>query len=165
MDNIIDFYDIYDYYTIPFWQTTWFMVCIGLLIVTIGVLCFFILRKKTTQLPWQWAEQEVNRLSQMTLTHKNDYKKFYFTLTTIIKGYLNKQYDWKLDDKTDEELNEWLTQQKFNPEITEMLKKIADGALWIKFANADALKSQADADITKVLLMIEKTKTPSQAPR
>lgn len=158
MDNIIDFYDIYDYYSIPFWQTTWFKICAPLLgIAIIGTVLFFVFRKKKKLLPWEWANQQVQKLSSMTLVDKNDYKKFYFALTAIIKGYLAKRYAWNLDDKTDEELLIWLKEHNFNPEITAMLQTFADGALWIKFANAQALKSQAETDLKTVLTMIEKT--------
>lgn len=166
MDAILDFYDIYDYYTIPFWQTTWFMVLIAILIImVIGAVCLFLLHKKNNQQPWQWAEQELSHLANTPLIHKADYKKFYFALTKIIKGYLHKQYLWMLHDKTDEELIAFLVEKNADPEIIEMLKKIADGALWIKFANAQALKSQADADIQTVHMMIEKIKAPPQAPQ
>lgn len=158
MDTIIDIYDIYDYYTIPFWQTTWFIICATLLVIAIiGTVIFFMVHKKKKLLPWEWANQQVQKLSTMTLADKNDYKKFYFALTAIIKEYLAKRYNWSLADKTDEELIAWLKEQKFNPEITEIIQAFADGALWIKFANADALKSQAETDLHRVLTMIEKT--------
>lgn len=164
MDNIIDFYDIYDYYTIPFWQTTWFMICMGLLIACmIAVVIFVMLRKKKQQLPWEWAEQQLQELSSMPRVDKNDYKKFYFALTAIIKGYLNRRYQWNLADKTDEELITWLNEQNFDPEIITTLQALADGALSIKFANADALKTQAEADLKTVHIMIEKTKEHPQA--
>lgn len=164
MDNIVDFYDIYDYYTIPFWQTTWFMICVGLLIVSIiGLVIFLAQRKKRQLLPWQWAELELHNVSNMPLADKHDYKKFYFALTAIIKGYLNKRYQWNLDAKTDEELTAWLKEQEFNPDIIAMLQAFADDALFIKFANADALKTQAETDLKIVQTMIEKTKELPQA--
>ena len=163
MNNIIDFYDIYDYYTVPIWQTIWFKIGIALAIISIvGLVVFLILRTKKKLLPWELALQQLEKLSGMPLEQKSDFKKFYFELTAIIKNYLSKRYQWRIHDKTDEELIAWLNEQNFDPEIITMLQTISTGALSIKFANQDALKSQAEADIKNVHLIIEKTKEQPQ---
>jgi hypothetical protein len=157
------FYDeIYSYYEPPFWQTTWFyIVCaIVAVAVVIGVTLWLVLRRKKTLTPWQWALEELQLISPVHCHSKEDFKKFYFCLTDIIKTYLHKRYAWDVHDKTDNELVVFLEQQNFNHEIIEMLKKIAQGALWVKFANMDALKSQAEADWKTVMVMVERT-TPS----
>jgi uncharacterized membrane protein YraQ (UPF0718 family) len=165
MEKALEFYDIYEYYYLPFWQTTWFKILITLITLTlIGVLLFIIIkRRQKPLLPWEWAQKELDKLTPEKCSSKDDFKKFYFRLTAIIKTYLHKQYDWQTEDKTDTELVAWLEQESFNPEVVSMLKKLADGALWIKFANMDALKSQAESDWKSVAVMIDQTKvTPAQ---
>jgi len=160
MDKIIDFYDIYDYYYPPFWQTTWFWVtCVLVLLAVVGLTIFLIKRRRTPNISaWDWARGQLIKLNLAQCNSKDDYKKFYFGLTSIIKTYLHKRYGWKTEDKTDDEIISFLEQQKFDPEIIKMLSKVGEGALWIKFANMGALKSQAETDLQMIQSMIERTR-------
>jgi len=160
----LEFYDIFDYYHIPFWQKTWFIVSASIVIfILITMTAYFVytrLHKKKLS-PWEWARKELARLNTDACTTQADYKKLYYQLTNIIKTYLARRYDWSTHAKTDDEIIEFLEKQKFDTDIIGMLKKITDDALWIKFANQSTLKSQADNDIQTVLVMIERT-TPTR---
>jgi len=103
-------------------------------------------------------ERKLKKINPAKATAKEEFKAFYFKLTEIIKCYLQKRYTWDIASKTDAELIAWLTDKKFNAVIVEVLKKIADDALWIKYANMDVLKSQAEADWNAVIGMVEHTK-------
>lgn len=162
MENNIDFYDIYDFYYTPFWETAWFKLIIivfALALIGIGIY-LFIKRKKRALAPWEIALQELEKLSLDNCRSSDEYKKFYFGLSHIFKSYLNKRFAWNTEDKTDDELISWLEQQNLAPEMLEMLKKMSSGALWIKYANVTALKSQAQEDLKTVTLIIEHTKQP-----
>ena len=156
----VDFYDIYDYYTTPIWQTTEFYVGLGIvtfLLLAVGIFLFHTFKKRPLY-AWDWALVELKKINPTKATAKEEFKTFYFKLTEIIKCYLQKRYTWDIASKTDAELIAWLTDKKFNAVIVEVLKKIADDALWIKYANMDVLKSQAEADWNAVIGMVEHTK-------
>ncbi len=157
----MDFYDIYEYYTIPFWQKTWFYVVLFFVVgLIIGLFVFYIwYRRRHFTTPWDWAFAELARLSKKTLQTKDDVKRFYFELTKILKMYLAKRYRWTLDNKTDDELVRFLEEKNFNTDLIAMLKKTSEGAQWIKFANETALKAQVDQDSQTVKIVIEQTKS------
>lgn len=81
----------------------------------------------------------------------------YFSLTQILKKYFNLRYQWQTEDKTDDELLLFLQVHNFEHTLLEQLKKIFSSALWIKFANEEALKSQACDDIKNIRNIIQKT--------
>ncbi len=156
----IEFYDdIYEYYYPPFWQSLWFKIIVAVVLISLLALGIWLyLRiKKRPLTAWEWAQLELSKLTLAHYNNKDDFKKFYFTLTAIIKTYLHKRYTWQTIDKTDVELIELLEQQRFDQDIVDMLKKISEGALWIKFANMDVLKSQAETDLKMIHSMIIRT--------
>ncbi len=110
IENIVDFHDIYDFYYIPFWQTLWFKIIVGIAcaIALTAIIYLIVTRRKKKITAWEWATQELAKLAGMQLSSKADYKKFYFALTVITKQYLHERYGWKVSDKTDEELVAWL---------------------------------------------------------
>jgi len=159
MNQIVDFYDIYEYYSPPFYQQVWFYVVIGLCLALMvgGIAWWWYRRLSRVMLPWQWALRELGRFTVEKYAHKNDYKKFYFELTSLIKLYLAKRFFWNTQDKTDDELIEYLAAQKFDPYLLEALKKVLQGALLVKFANEEVLKTQAQEDLKIARMIVEKT--------
>ena len=160
MNPNIDFYDIYEYYYIPYWQKTWFWVIVLFFIgLLLGLLIFYIwYRRRRLITPWDWAFAELNKLTKKQMQTKDDIKRCYFDLTRIIKTYLTKRFGFQTQEKTDEELVAFLEKQKFDTNLIEMLKKTAQGAQWIKFANETALKAQIDQDVQAVRHLIEQTR-------
>lgn len=161
----LELYDIFDYYYIPFWQKTWFIisasVAAGLLVV--GLIAFFYYRsRKKILAPWDWAYACIAKLDPNSCETQEDFKYLYYELTTIIKTYLARRYGWSTLEKTDEELMTLLEKKKFNTDLISLLKTITDNALGIKFANQSTLKSQANADIQAIKVMIEQTRQTQQ---
>lgn len=161
MENIIDFHDIYGYYHVSFWDTTWFKITMGIsimLLVAITILLIVSRKKKKSPVsPWERARQELFLLAPEKYTHKEMYKKFYFQLSYIIKKYLDERYSWNIQNKTDTELIDWLEKQQYDQEIIDSLKKIAMSSQEVKFANVEALRSQAEMDKKTIMMIIEKT--------
>jgi hypothetical protein len=165
MEQNIDFYEIYDYYYQPIWQRFYFKVFfIVLILLLLGVIIFFVTayifrkRKERFLLPWEWAIRELNNLSLKKCSSKSDFKKFYFDLTLIIKKYLKQRYGWDTIDKTDDELIHYLETKKFDKTLLNGLRKFVESALWIKFADADALKIQAERDLKTAHDIVESTR-------
>jgi hypothetical protein len=158
----LDFYEIYDYYTQPILerksvQITLFSI---LTIITVGLifLLFWARSRKKTKTYWELALQDLYSLKPEKCSSKNDFKNFYFTLTSIFKKYLDKRYAWHTETKTDEELIQYLESESFDTTLLMQIQKILEGALWVKFANQDALKNQAESDLKAIIQIIEQTK-------
>lgn len=157
-----DFYEIYDYYSQPLLekkavQVSLFAVA-TIVIVGIVFLYVFYRRRRRALTDWEIALLALENLKLEKCVNKNDFKIFYFKLTEIFKKYLEKRYGWKVENKTDEELVILLEKQNFNREFLESVQKILAGALWIKFANQEALKIQAESDLRTIISIINQTK-------
>ena len=158
----MEIFDIYPFYYIPFWQTTFLKVSIAvvLFLISVSIFLYFYLKNKRKKITaWQWATVELEKLlnSIDSFETKKDFKLFYFDLTSIIKTYLKKRFNWKTKDKTDEELIIFLKEKKFDDELLISLQKMLNGAVWIKFANEDVLKTESKKDLGLTLRMVEKT--------
>jgi len=156
-----DIYEIYDYYYQPFWQTTFFKIVFVIVVLLLIAVTFFLFlrwRCLKQQSPWEWALSQIDKLVIEKYKNKTDFKKFYFALTDIVKKYLHIRFGWATTDKTDDELIEFLRQQGFKGDLLTTLKTMFEGALWIKFANEDVIRTQAELDLKFVKQLIEKTK-------
>lgn len=154
------FYEIYDYHYPPWWTQTWAKVAIAGAIIALVLAVILIIKwkKRKPLLPWEWADAQLKKLSPQSCKTKDDFKKFYFELTMLFKRYFNKRYFWLTEDKTDDEFIVFLQEQHFDQEQREHLAKIFTGATWIKFANEEAIRSQASEDLAQAHKIIEKTK-------
>jgi len=158
-------YEIYEFYYKPFWQTTMFQVLFGILLLSALVsflLWIFVWHKNRKLAPWDWALLEICKLPIDKCHSKDDFKRFYFLLTGVIKRYLYKRFNWDTIDKTDDELIKFLQNKKFDIRLLESLQKVFDGAVWVKFANEDVLKTQAESDLLVARDVIEKTRPSGQ---
>lgn len=161
MDAKTDFFDIYDYVYQPVWQTTPFKIGSGIIAVLvlaalIGLIIYLRRRKKQLS-PWAWALREIASISLEKCVKKSDFKKVYFQLTDILKQYFQKRYGWQTINKTDDELINYLTKQQFDYALLTELQKMFEGSLWVKFANQEMLKTQAQKDFKTAVRVIEET--------
>jgi hypothetical protein len=164
MEKTIDFYDIYDYYTIPFWQEPWFWIVIALSVAVIGLLVFYWIktRKAPKLTPWQRAYAQLDALKPDSYATQKEFKNFYYALTNIVKEYLHERFGWQALDKTDDELLALLQSHDFNPEAIKQLEELIAAALNIKYARTEALKAQAIAHKTFITTLITTTKPQQQ---
>lgn len=161
MNNQTDFYDIFGYYALPFYQTTFGKICIvcGIIAALLVIAyCSMMYRRQRKLTSWQWAEQALAALVPTKCLSKDDYKKLYFQMSGILKQYLHKRYGWATEDKTDDELITYLTRKKFDPSLLDKLAKLVEGAQWIKFANEDVLRNQAERDHATALYIVQQTR-------
>lgn len=161
MNTQIDFFDIYEYYEPPLWSNPWIQAsAIFLVIITLGALFYYVFfyRKQTVISSWEWAFREINKLASRDYVSKEDFKNFYFSITQLLKKYLHKRYQWNTEDKTDEELIEFLRGHGFDGMLLERLQKMLQGAVWVKFANEATLRTQIETDRQIIITIIEQTK-------
>ncbi|KKQ32624.1 MAG: hypothetical protein US49_C0006G0075 [candidate division TM6 bacterium GW2011_GWF2_37_49] len=166
MEQQTDFYEIYDYYSQPMLEKTSVRLALVILgLSLISLMIFLYLKRKKRQITvWEWAFKELALLNPQKCTAKPEYKKFYFQLTGILKAYLNRRFGWHTENKTDDELLGYLQKQNFDSIMLSELSKTLQGASWVKFANEDALKNQAETDLKTVKALVEKTK-PSETEK
>lgn len=159
-ESLPEFHDIYSYHYPPFWQTTTFYILLSLILLVVGgFIAFLLIMKKRRQLtPEEWAFAQLEQIKSIPRESKREYQRLYFSLTSMIKEYLAKRFDWKTVDKTDEELLTFLEKQGFNKELLEKLQETLEGATRIKFANEQALKEQAQRDFETTETMVNNCK-------
>lgn len=161
-----DFYEIYDYYTQPLLEKKYVQISIisvlAILIVSLIFIFFWLRRRKKIKTFWESSLEKLYALKPEKCSTKNDFKLFYFNLTNIFKKYLDQRYMWQTETKTDEELIKHLENQNFNSNLLIQIQKILEGALWVKFANQEALKIQAESDLKTIIQIIEQTKPIEQ---
>jgi hypothetical protein len=161
-----DFYEIYDYYSQPLLEKRSVQISLFAVMtvaIVAGVFLYVSSKRRKRQLTyWELAFQALENLKLEKCVSKNEFKIFYFKLTEIFKKYIEKRYGWKVENKTDEELLILLEKQNFHRDLLSQVQKILAGALWIKFANQEALKIQAEADLKTIIDIIDQTKQVEQ---
>jgi hypothetical protein len=157
MEQSINFYEIYDYYAPPFWQTTWFIVLMSIIVLTTVFILFFMYRARKKIPSWTTALQKLEFLRTSKLQTQSDFKLFYINLTSIIKNYLHERFGFTILDKTDDELVNWLESQHFDPILLETLKKITGDAVLVKFAKLETLAQNAQDDLGRAQSIVQKT--------
>ncbi len=156
-----DLFDIYEFYETPWYQEPWIVVLIAGAVITACFLGWYLLKRKKKLTPWDSALTHLNHLKPEHFQCKEEFKQFYFKLTSILKTYVDARYGWYTNAKTDEELINWLEHEHpLHPCITVM-KMMIENVLLIKFANVDAIKSQAVQDKQAIIDLINKTKPSS----
>ena len=154
-----EFYDIYDFIYIPVWKTNTFITIMIILGAILFLITGYIIYKKykteviTPLTPQEWALGELTKLDPMKYEKKEDFKKFYFTLGNIYKKYLKKAHKWDVLEKTDQELLDFLREKAVQENHVVIIEKVFTGSLLIKFANAEALKAQAQEDLRAVIAL------------
>ena len=155
------FHDIYEYIYVPIWKSIPFIATtITLVILSIGITIFFIIRakrrkeKETTLTPKEIALAKLSELSPKDLKTKLEYKLFYFKLTEIFKNFLQQDRNWKTKEKTDDELIKYLKEKQVNPQTIKQLVEIFEDALLIKFANQQALQDQTSRDLKEMISIV-----------
>jgi hypothetical protein len=155
------FYDIYDYIFVPFWQTKPFIISsIAVAVILLAITAYFIIRwvkkknaMKKVVTPAEWALEQLRALKPEQYQKKEEFKQFYFTITKIIKSYLKRAYNLDTIEKTDEELIRYLRDKEFHT-LADKLEEVFNSSLLIKFANAQALREQAQKDLLTIISLI-----------
>ncbi len=153
------FHEIYDFYEIPFWQTTWFSILtiVGAISLILLIVYFFMTRKKRVLPSWEIAIQQLHKINIERCINKHDFKKIYFEISTILKHYLQERFGWNIIDKTDDELMKYLQKNQFNTTLLESLKKLFLSSSFVKYADEVALKTQVEEDLKMAFKLIDQT--------
>ena len=150
--------DIYDITYNPWWMSFWFKIFVILLIVIIIILIGLYCYKKYIKKSIPYWQLTLNFLSALKNNNQIDGQSFYLELTNVLKKYLQERYKVHLVDKTDIELLQEIKNNTEMPNfIYDLIQKILDGVMVIKFANQKAIKEQMDLAINLSIEVVNKT--------
>lgn len=159
----IQLYDIYPMWHLPFWKTWPFYIGVGVLIsLIIGLLGWFVwkkLRNKkvATEPVWISALRNLRALQNKKCVTKEEGKQVYFALTDILKRYIQERFGLPVHGKTDEELIRYLKEHNLLPELRDDIADIAQGCVYIKFANEQAMQDHIARHIALSISLVTKT--------
>ena len=159
--NEIPIYDLYDLWYEHFWVQSWFKMFF-LFVVFLVVLSFIYLiykrfgRRVVVVDPWAEALKKLEAVDVNQFKDHVLHKEFYSVLTDVLKNYFSKRYQMELSSKTDQEAIEALYVKL--PELLQSdLVTIFQGALVIKFANADVVLEQMKKDLSRSKSLVKST--------
>lgn len=159
-------YDIYDYYYPVWWKQSFGIALIiaGVLLLGGCIILFVWWKRRKALSPEEWGCREIGRLQPKNCVLRQDFKKFYFALTSLIKIYFHKRYGWDVIDKTDDEFVAFLETKPTHQAFARVFKQMMQGAIEVKFANVDVIRSQADQDWKSIesFFLQEKRMQPSK---
>lgn len=156
-------YDIYPLWHVPFWQTSLFytvIAIIGIIFLISGIYYFWKKRRKknaTIEVPWQRALRELRALELKENSTKDDGKQCYFAMTEILKRYLHARFHLPVQGTTDDELVRYLKDSKQLPELVDAIHDIAQGCIYIKFANEQAMQEQIARHLALSITLVTQT--------
>jgi hypothetical protein len=155
-------YDIYGLWHVPFWQTTWFKLLVGSIIVAILFVIIVMLvhhrrARKKVLTSWEQALRDLHELREHGIPAPDRAQEFYLRLTEILKTYLQQRYQYSVIGKTDHELMHFLYQEHFSPALLQELQEIFSGIEVIKFARGTTVVEQIERDLQRSVLFVEQT--------
>lgn len=154
-------YDLYDIWYEPWWQTLWFKIVAGIGLFLLIAICIRLIRRwgNRTKLsnPGQEALAQLQAIDLRAYEEGDTHKIFYHRLTSILKKYLSERYKLELAGKTDHEAIALLQKSDFPADLCEQFRAIVQGAVFIKFANQDALYEHMRFDLKRGIDMVHTT--------
>lgn len=157
-----ELYDICSYWHVPWWHSKlfWGLLLIGILGVFLYLVYWLLQKKRARALikpSWQKALEALDRLRASTDYMQGQGRQVYFTLTAIVKNYMQERFEVEVVGKTDDELMDFVVKMNISPALVEALRTIFEGSLMVRFAQESAVKAQIDRDVACVYRLIEQT--------
>ncbi len=146
-EQALELYDIYGLWHVPFWQRTWFIVCMVLLVSALlfGV-CYLLIKQYKAKKPpipaWKQALQRLQELKRTEMLKKEKSERYYVQLTKLIKEYMSDQFGTNIRSLTDQQMCAYIDERTLYNKQKEQLKQIFSAGELIKFANQDAIEQQ-----------------------
>ena len=144
-------------------------IAIGLLIVFIILLAYFIIKKrkknepvfkrqKPLEPPHVVALRELNALSEKKLWQQGRVKEYHSLLTEIIRRYIERRYQVHAMEQTSDEIIEALMNHDIPGEAFDELKALLSLADFVKFAKATPLPEENDKSYQQAYNFVRRTK-------
>ena len=158
----------------PFWQRP--IVIVLIVVVALGLLggTAFILYRKSRPVgeapsaspdlrtPWEVATQELNRILDLNLPGRGEFKQHYILVAGVLRTYLGATYlrgPLRVDaiDMSTEEIAASVRQSELDPGRCTLAIEVLNEADLVKFANYEPSASQANDAVGKVRNIVETT--------
>lgn len=154
MQQPIEIFDIYDYWYTPLWHRGWFIVLVVLGILAIVGYVVYRMVTRTHHKEVSYFESALAHLEQLEYAGYQP-KKFYHSLTSIMKDYLSYAYSLELSDKTDQEVIGSIKEHHVSPEVVDLLEEVLVGAIRIKFAPKMKAQAHMNEDLSRCIKAVK----------
>ncbi len=150
----IELFDVYDIWYQPPWfiRYSLHIVVCGLCVILVGLFSYWY-QKRVAARKKYWRKA----LEELAVLDRKNHKVFYFSLTSLLKNYLIERYSLDLRGKTDEEMVEYLENNKFVYEQIKDLKKIFNETTAVKFSDQDVDDSVLQEHLYLSIRVIQNT--------
>jgi len=159
---ILQIPDLYGCIQTPSWASEHFVLIV--ILSTLGVIALVLLlyhaytRYYEARKPcWVVALKKLHALSTGSVTSPADGKRFYASLTDILKWYCGKRFGWMLSDKTESELIDFFKQSDVDTGVLAYLETCMLTSVQVKFAKGSVAAEQAEADKQAIISFIEQS--------
>lgn len=110
----------------------------------------------------EWARRELARLLTERLVAAGRFREFYYRVSDIIRGYVERRFDVSAPDMTTEEfLAAAATDRRFGEDITEALIRFLGACDLVKYAGYRPDFAEADGLLAAAERFIERTTGPT----
>jgi hypothetical protein len=138
-------YPIYDYWHVPFWQTTLFKAAIGIMAGIGIVLLLVVLYKRYWQKwlsPAQIALNELAQLGKTSILTSDQAQASYFALTALLKRFFERSYHRPYQGMTDAQMMDALKETNVPADQQALLQTVVDASAGVKYARQDMMQEQ-----------------------
>jgi hypothetical protein len=144
-------YEIYDFWHIPFWQTSWFKLFVGssvaaILFVALAFMWRFLHARRKRRPLWEEAFFELNAIRGRDLGNSEERRVVYDEITRLLKNYCVRRYGWDVGGLTDKEVIVFLANNKVDSRLQQAFSHVACGCELIKFAQESVNRDRVLAD-------------------
>jgi len=146
-------------------RSLWFYLIAGLFVLAVAALLFYLWKRKEkpslkpeiVKPAWELAAQELHLLQNLLRQGKIQVKEYYFRLSEILRGYLERRFGIPLLERTTEEISRELEKDFLHPESKTPFLLFLHQSDLIKFAKSVPQAQQIDLDWQLAYQIVEET--------
>ena len=118
---------------------------------------------KPAEQPHKWAIREIEKIKGEKTWNAEDAKDYYIRLTDVLRGYIERRFQFNAKEMTTAEILDRLIRAKDEATLRE-LRQILETADLVKFAKYAATVGENDANLARAVEFINETKSEAELP-
>lgn len=118
---------------------------------------------KPAEQPHKWAIREIEKIKGEKTWNAEDAKDYYIRLTDVLRGYIERRFQFNAKEMTTAEILDRLVRAKDETVLRE-LRQILETADLVKFAKYAASVGENDANLKRAVEFINETKSEVELP-
>ena len=147
-------------------RSVWFYLLIALALLALGTaLTLYLLNRQKKKAikpeiirtPWEIALEELQNLLQAHRLSRIPVKEYYFRLTEILRGYLERRFGIPLLESTTQEIRAQLERNYLNPESKKSFLQFLEQSDLIKFAKVQPETPRLTSDWELAYQIVQET--------